>query len=144
MRLTTYTDYTLRTLMFLAVNHDRSTTIADVARAYGVSEAHLMKVVHQLGQAGDIRTIRGKGGGIRLARSPKEINLGTVVRRTEPDMEMVACFGDAGGCAIGEACVLQDVLHQALDAFLSVLDRFTLADLIVHRTKLSDLLGIAP
>lgn len=92
MKLTAYTDYTLRTLIYLAVNGERQVTIADIAATYRISEAHLTKVVHQLGVAGDIGTVRGKGGGIRLKRPPEHINLGAVIRRTEPDMELVPCF----------------------------------------------------
>jgi Rrf2 family transcriptional regulator, nitric oxide-sensitive transcriptional repressor len=142
MRLTTYTDYTLRTLMYLAVNAERLTTIAEIARTYRISETHLMKIVHQLGIAGDIETARGKNGGIRLGKPVEAINLGTVVRRTEPDMELVACFDGAETCAISEACVLQTVLHEALASFLAVLDRYTLADLIAPRLRLAGLLGI--
>src|SRR5450759_3427837 len=125
MRLTAYTDYTLRTLMYLAVNADRHATIAEIARTYRISETHLMKIVHQLGIAGDIETLRGRNGGIRLGRPAESINVGRVVRRTEPDMELVACFGGAENCAIGDACVLQTVLHESLAAFLAVLDRYT-------------------
>jgi Rrf2 family transcriptional regulator, nitric oxide-sensitive transcriptional repressor len=142
MKLTAYTDYTLRTLMYLAVNGGRSTTIADIASAYRISEAHLMKVVHQLGVAGDIETTRGRNGGIRLARSAADINLGTVVRRTEVDLDLVPCFGDAMSCAITSACLLRGVLDEALSMFLTVLDRHTLADLITPRPQLSALLGV--
>jgi Rrf2 family transcriptional regulator, nitric oxide-sensitive transcriptional repressor len=142
MRLTAYTDYTLRTLMYLAVNADRLATIAEIARTYRISESHLMKVVHQLGMAGDIETIRGRNGGLRLGRPADAINLGTVVRRTEEDMDLVACFDGSATCAISEICVLQAVLHEALAAFLAVLDRFTLADLVAPRAQLAALLGI--
>ena len=144
MQLTAYTDYTLRTLMYLAVNADRSTTIGEIARTYRISENHLTKIVHQLGVAGDIETIRGRNGGIRLGKPAASINLGAVVRRTEPDMALVACFDDAETCAIGQACVLRSALHQALAAFLTVLDRYTLADLVAPRRRLAVLLGIAP
>lgn len=144
MRLSTYTDYTLRTLMYLAVNDGRHATIAEIARTYGISEAHLMKIAHQLGVSGDIATSRGRNGGLRLARPPADINLGTVVRRTEVDMELVACFESAATCAITEACVLRAVLHEALGAFLAVLDRYTLADLVAPRARLAALLGIGP
>lgn len=142
MRLTAYTDYSLRTLIYLATNPARQATIADIARAYRISEAHLTKVVHQLGIAGDIETVRGKGGGVRLKRAAEDINLGAVVRRTEPDLALVACFEGDDACAIGEACVLQSALHEALAAFLAVLDRYTLADLVAPRRKLTVLLGI--
>lgn len=142
MKLSVYTDYTLRTLMYLAVNAGRSTTIADIANAYRISEAHLMKVVHQLGVAGDVGTTRGRNGGIRLARSPADINLGAVVRRTEVDMDLVPCFDDAESCAISSICLLKGVLSEALGMFLTVLDRYTLADLITPRRGLSVLLGV--
>lgn len=142
MRLTAYTDYTLRTLMYLTVNTDRLATIAEIARIYRISETHLMKVVHQLGVAGDIETIRGRNGGLRLARPATAISLGTVVRRTEEDMDLVACFDGSANCAISEICVLQTVLHEALGAFLAVLDRFTLDDLVAPRANLARLLGI--
>jgi Rrf2 family nitric oxide-sensitive transcriptional repressor len=142
MRLTSYTDYTLRTLMYLAVNAGRHATIADIAGTYRISETHLMKIVHHLGVIGDVETTRGRNGGLRLARAPEDINLGAVVRRTENDMELVACFEPAAPCAISEACVLRAVLNEALAAFLAVLDRYTLADLIAPRTRLAALLGI--
>ncbi|HEX3991545.1 MAG TPA: Rrf2 family transcriptional regulator [Acetobacteraceae bacterium] len=142
MRLTAYTDYTLRTLMYLAVNDASLATIAGIAGTYRISETHLMKVVHQLGMAGDIETIRGRNGGLRLNRPADAINLGTVVRRTEEDMDLVSCFDGSAVCAISEICVLQAVLHEALAAFLAVLDRFTLADLVAPRARLTTLLGI--
>ncbi|MFL5287932.1 MAG: Rrf2 family transcriptional regulator [Rhodopila sp.] len=126
MRLTTFSDYTLRTLICLAVRGQ--STIADIARLYGISEAHLNKVIHQLGLAGDIETIRGRGGGIRLARPPETINVGTVVRRTE-DLALVTCL-EGGARLIASCCMLQTALQEALAAFLTVLDRYTIADLI--------------
>ncbi|MBS0164418.1 MAG: Rrf2 family transcriptional regulator [Nitrospira sp.] len=126
MRLTTFSDYSLRTLIVLAVK--RQSTIAEIAHLYGISEAHLNKVIHQLGVAGDIETIRGRGGGIRLARAPEAINVGTVVRRTE-DLALVVCL-EGGACLIAPACVLQTALKEATAAFLAVLDRYTIADLV--------------
>lgn len=140
MRLTTYTDYTLRTLMYLGLRPDRLATIATIARSYGISENHLMKVVHQLGLAGYVETVRGKNGGLRLAKLPEDINVGEVVGRMEPDMELVACFRESGICAIQPSCVLKGALAEALDAFTAVLDRYTLADLIAPRAKLAGLL----
>jgi Rrf2 family transcriptional regulator, nitric oxide-sensitive transcriptional repressor len=125
MRLTTFSDYSLRTLICLAVRGH--STVAEISRLYGISEAHLNKVIHQLGVAGDIETIRGRGGGIRLARPPQAINVGTVVRRTE-DLALVTCL-EGGGCLLSPACVLQTALKEALAAFLTVLDRYTIADL---------------
>lgn len=140
MRLTTYTDYTLRTLMYLGLRPGRLATIAMIARSYGISENHLMKVVHQLGLAGYVETVRGKNGGLRLAKLPEDINVGEVVGRMEPDMDLVACFGESGICAIQPSCVLKGALAEALDAFTAVLDRYTLADLIAPRAKLAGLL----
>ena len=140
MRLTTYTDYTLRTLIYLALSPDRLVTIATIAESYGISENHLMKVAHQLGVAGYVETVRGKNGGLRLAKLPEDINVGDLVRRMEPDMELVACFGASGTCTIQPSCVLKGALAEALDAFTAVLDRYTLADLIAPRAKLSSLL----
>jgi len=144
MRLSTYTDYTLRTLMYLAVNGGRHATIAEIARTYRISEAHLMKIVHQLGVSGDIETIRGRNGGLRLGKPAASINVGAVVRRTEVDLDLVACFDGTATCAISKACVLQAVLHEALAAFLEVLDRYNLADLTAPQTRLAALLGIGP
>ncbi len=144
MRLTTYTDYTLRTLIYLALDPRRHATIAQIADTYGISEAHLTKVAHQLGVAGEIETVRGRNGGLRLKKPPGDINLGAVVRRTEPDLALVPCFDAPGACVIGQTCVLQHALHAALAAFLAVLDRTTLADLVAPRRRLAAKLGIAP
>ncbi len=142
MRLTAYTDYTLRTLMYLAVCGDCPATIGQIAAAYDISEAHLMKVVHQLGVANDVVTQRGRRGGIWLARAPECINLGATVRRTEADLALVPCFEKAGSCVISDNCVLSKVLQEALDAFLAVLDRYTLADLVAPRQALASLLRL--
>jgi Rrf2 family nitric oxide-sensitive transcriptional repressor len=139
MRLRTYTDYSLRVLIRLALRPDELTTIADIASGYGISENHLMKVVHQLGIAGYVETVRGRNGGLRLARSPARINVGEVVRRMEADLDIVPCFNAAGACAIEPACILKGALDEALDAFLAVLDRHTLADLARPRRRLSAL-----
>ena len=144
MRLTAYTDYALRTLMYLAVRPERAATIAEIAATYAISEAHLTKIVHQLGLSGEIATTRGRGGGLRLGKPAETINLGLLVRRTEPDMALVACFGGAGGCAIDGACALSGALREALDAFLAVLDRYSLADLVAPRQRLAALLRLDP
>ncbi len=144
MRLTVYTDYSLRMLIYLAVKGEASATIGEVATRYAVSQHHLTKVAHQLGVAGFIITVRGKGGGLRLARPPAEIRLGDVVRHTEPDMALVPCFVATAGehCHIGLACGLPSVLHEARAAFMAVLDRYTLADVIARRSHLRELLGM--
>ena len=144
MHLTTYTDYALRVLIALAVSREKLTTIADLARAYGISEHHLMKVVHQLGRAGYIETVRGHGGGMRLKKNPVDIGLGEVVRQTEPDLALVECFRGSRRCAIQPACTLSRVLGEALRAFLGVLDQYTLADLADKPQALGALLEIQP
>lgn len=143
MRLTSFTDYTLRVLMFLGA-HDadkrdepRLVTIGEIAAAYQVSENHLMKIVHHLGRHGYVVTMRGKGGGMRLARPPDAINIGEVVRATESDLAVVECFQPGNlNCPITSVCTLRGVMGNALDAFLDVLDRHTLADLLEPRAKL--------
>ncbi len=142
MRLTAYTDYSLRVLICLALRPDQLVTIAQIARSYGISEHHLMKVVHQLGLAGYIETVRGHGGGMRLARKPAEIVIGDVVRHTEPDLCLVDCFRAPNSCTIAPACALSGILGEALDAFLDVLDRHTLADLVARRAPLANLLNL--
>ncbi len=145
MRLTVYTDYALRLLMYLALKDDRLATVNDVADSYGISRNHLMKVAHQLGVAGYVETVRGRGGGLRLARSPASIGLGDVVRRTEPDTSLVPCFKPVDApCAIRRCCVLQRALEKARLAFFEVLDGYTLEDLVKPRTNLQQLLAIAP
>ena len=131
MRLTVYTDFSLRVLMYVALQPERLPTIAEIAASYGISKNHLMKVVYQLGLAGYVETVRGKNGGLRLALRPEEIILGAVVRRTEPDMALVPCFDPVNGaCAITPACKLRRALHEARAAFLKVLDDYSLADLV--------------
>lgn len=130
MRLTTTTDYALRLLMHVALQPERLCTIAEVAQAYAISEAHLMKVTHQLGLQGWIETVRGKGGGMRLAHAPRDINLGKVVRSIEPDFDLVECFATGSQCTLTGQCRLASVLGVALQGFLAHLDGFTLADLL--------------
>ena len=145
MRLTVYTDYALRLLMYLAVKDDGLATIAEVAESYGISKNHLMKVAHQLGVAGYVGTVRGRGGGLRLAKPIDAINLGDVVRHTEPDMALVPCFApDSASCAIFSGCALRGALSGARDAFLSALDGHTLADLVRSRAPLRRLLAFKP
>jgi Rrf2 family transcriptional regulator, nitric oxide-sensitive transcriptional repressor len=144
VRLTVYTDYSLRMLMHLAVKDDGLATIAEVADAYGISKAHLTKVAHQLGLAGYVETVRGKGGGLRLARTAAAIGLGDVVRRTEPDMALVPCFEPVhGSCPIVPACGLRGALYEARQAFLAVLDCYSVADLVQRRAELAALLHAA-
>ena len=142
MRLTRYTDYSLRVLTYLGLRPaGELSTIKEIATRYGISENHLMKVVHQLGQMGYIRTVRGRQGGMALAQAPEAINLGDLVRRCEDDMRLVECFDlETNTCRIAGACALPSILDEALDAFLTVLDRHTLADLLTPRQALSEIL----
>jgi Rrf2 family nitric oxide-sensitive transcriptional repressor len=143
--LTVYTDFALRLLMYLAVKEEGLATISEVARSYGISKNHLMKVAHELGVGGYIETVRGRSGGLRLARPVESIRLGDVVRATEPDMALVACSKPIDGpCAIKSCCVLRVALEEAATAFLEVLDGYSLADLVKPRTRLRGLLSIAP
>ncbi|GAA4334904.1 Rrf2 family transcriptional regulator [Pigmentiphaga soli] len=130
MRLTTMTDYALRLLMYVARHPRRLCTIAEIAQAHGISEAHLMKVTHRLGQQGWLDTVRGKGGGMRLARAPAEIKLGDVVRGIEPDFDLVECFATGSQCTLTGDCRLAGVLGGALREFIAYLDGYTLADLL--------------
>ena len=142
MRLTVYTDYSLRTLIYLgAKKQDELTTIQEISDAYNISKNHLMKVTHQLGQLGYIETIRGRGGGIRLAKLPAHISIGEVVRQTEEDFHLVECFDpESNMCKIAPACQLKGVLAEALQAYLEVLDRYTVEDFLGNRNLLMQLL----
>ncbi len=145
VRLTVYTDFSLRLLMYLAARGDGVSTIGDVADAYRIPKNHLTKVAHQLGRAGYIMTVRGKGGGLRLGRPPSQIRLGDIVREAEPDMALVPCFEPiCSPCPIVPACGLRGALRQAQSAFLEVLDRYTLAELADDTTALRALLGMSP
>ncbi len=145
MRLTVYTDYSLRVLMYVAVHVERRPTIAEIAASYGISKNHIMKVVHQLGVAGYIETVRGQRGGMRLARPAQSINLGEVVRRTEPDMALVPCFDSSNAiCVLTPACKLRGALQRAQSAFLDVLDSYSLADLTDNVDVLRGLLADVP
>jgi Rrf2 family nitric oxide-sensitive transcriptional repressor len=145
MRLTVYTDYALRMLMYLALKDDGLATIEEIAQSYGISKNHLMKVAHQLGVAGYLETVRGRRGGLRLAKPAKAIGLGEVVRHTEPDMAIVLCFEPINAeCAILPCCVLRKALEKARNAFVEVLDDYNLSDLVKPRAPLQARLAIAP
>lgn len=131
MRLTTYTDYSLRTLMYLAANQDRLVTIQEIADLHRIAKNHLTKVVHQLGLLGLAQTVRGRNGGLKLGKTPADINIGAVVRSTETDFFMAECFDrDKNACILTSSCTLKGVLHTATAAFLEVLDGVTLEDLM--------------
>jgi len=144
MRLTTFTDYCLRTLIFVALKGEELATIDEIAERHRINRNHLVKVVFRLGQLGYLDTMRGKGGGIRLAKDPATIKLGILVRQTEEDLALVECFQERDHfCVIEPACVLRKALHQALDAFFRVLDGYTLADLVKPSRTLACLLSVA-
>ncbi|MDD2664826.1 MAG: Rrf2 family transcriptional regulator [Dechloromonas sp.] len=137
MRLTAFTDYTLRVLMYLALHPGRLATIPEMARAYGISENHLMKVVHKLARDGLIESLRGKGGGVRLMRAPGDIRLGTLVRASEGEAAIVECFSsDASACRIAPSCRLAGILGIAFEQLYATLDTYTLADLVVNEREL--------
>lgn len=143
MQLTRFTDYSLRTLIFLGLHQDRLMTIHEIAEYYGISKTHLMKVVHTLGLRGYIQTVRGRVGGIRLARPPGLINVGAVVRDTEENMEIAECLGGKSSCALLPACVLKSVFMEARTSFLATLDRYRLSDLLAGRPQTRRLAVVA-
>lgn len=144
MRLTAFTDYSLRVLIYLAAQPDRRATIDEIAAAFDIKRNHLTKVVHFLGKQGLLTNVRGKGGGLDLAREPKAIGVGDVVRRAEGAALPAECFGDkAHRCRIVRQCALRDVLREAVDAFQRVLDACTLEDLVANRAALGKVMFIA-
>ena len=132
MHLTRYTDYSIRVLTHLSTYSDRLSCIAEIAKAYGISQSHLMKVVQDLGQSGYVESVRGRHGGIRLGKAAKDINLGALVRHTEKHFDLVDC----PSCLIAPACQVNNVFAQATRAFLAVLDQYTLADAMARRQQL--------
>jgi Rrf2 family nitric oxide-sensitive transcriptional repressor len=143
MRLTTFSDYCLRALIFVALKRDELATIDEIAEHYGINRNHLVKVVFRLGQLGYLDTLRGKNGGIRLAKEPAAINIGILVRETEDDLALVECFrGHDNKCVIAPACVLKTALQQALKAFFEALDGYTVADLLTQDRRLVRLLAL--
>lgn len=132
MRITSFTDYGLRTLMFVAAAREGRSTIAEAARVLRIPENHLVKVVHSLGRLGILDNTRGRGGGFALARPPGEINVAALVRETE-SLAVVECFDtESNTCGLAGRCRLEGVLHEALDAFHAVLERYTLEDLLMR------------
>ena len=142
MRLTLHTDFALRVLIHVGLNDGKLTKIKDIAQSFGISKPHLMKVVNDLGRKGYLDTVRGRNGGIRLMRKPRDINIGRVVRDTENQLGVIGCLEHKGYCPIERVCVLRGALHNATEAFLAVLDAHTLADLIKPQRVLSSLLMI--
>ncbi len=142
MRMTVLSDYSLRVLMYLAARRERLVTIREIATAYGISQNHLMKVVHGLGKCGYLETVRGRGGGLRLGMAAEKITLGAVLRTVEDDFELVECFGEDDTCRITEVCRLKRVLQKALQAYLNELDQWTIADIVARPKLLLDALCI--
>jgi Rrf2 family transcriptional regulator, nitric oxide-sensitive transcriptional repressor len=142
MYLTRQSDYTMRLLIHLAVQPDGTATIHEIAGHFGISRNHLMKVAHRAARAGYVIGLRGRAGGLKLARSPKEIKIGEVLRTTE-EWALVECFHRSSNkCPIAGACGLQTVLQEAVEAFLAVLDAYSLADVIRRKPMLVQMLGL--
>jgi Rrf2 family nitric oxide-sensitive transcriptional repressor len=134
MHITRYTDYSLRTLIYVALKGEDISTIREIAECYGISKSHLMKVVQELNRKGYLQAVRGKNGGLRLNGQPEDINIGELVRDIEQDFALVECFsGD--GCRLSPACGLKAILNKALDAFFAALEAYTLADLLPESSR---------
>lgn len=144
MRLTQYSDFSFRVLIYLGLHGRELSTIQEISDAYGISRNHLMKVVQQLAREGYVESIRGQGGGLRLHRDPADIRLGQLIRDMEPDLALVECFRCDNECVITPVCQLPALLNQALRAFVGELDEYTLADLLPSSasSNLTRLLGI--
>ncbi len=143
MQLTLYTDYALRVLLYLGLKSGERGTITEISRSYGISRNHLVKVVHQLGLLGYLDNLRGRAGGLALAMPPEKINIGEVVRKTEPNFKLVECFDmRTNTCPIAPVCALKGALYEAQKQFLDVLDRYTLADVLGNARDLKMLLRV--
>ncbi len=144
MRVTKFSDYALRVLIYLASKpDDELTTISQLADAYSISVHHVRMVVHKLGQLGYINCVQGKGGGIELAYEPREISIGDVISNTESDFYLVECYNPEGNCSIVNACKLQHILNDALKAFLETLNKYTLEDITNNKKSIMRLLPVA-
>ena len=140
MRLTLYTDYSIRVLVFLTARTDGLSSISEISETYGISKNHLMKVVQELGKAGFVTTVRGRSGGIKLARPANDISVGEVVRLTEDGFDLVDCQA----CIIAKACGIRGILNEASQAFLAVLDSYTFGDLPKSELDILDVLAAFP
>jgi len=133
MQLTLYTDYSLRVLIYLSLNRERTSTISEISDFYQISRNHLVKVVHNLSQKGYINSTRGKGGGLVLAHEPKNINIAKIVQDTEPNFHIVDCFNEeTTPCSVESLCKLKGILGSALNEFLKVLSQYTIADMLAN------------
>ena len=145
MQLKSYTDYSLRVLIYLGLHPERLVTIGEIAAVFRISRNHLMKVSQGLAALGCLRSVPGKKGGLALARAPQEINLGSVVRRMEGNFEIVECFNpESNSCRILPGCALRGILGEAMNGFLHFLDRYTLEDLLTNRGVLGGLTSPEP
>jgi len=145
MMISRFSDYSLRVLIYLALNENKLVTIKEISTRYDISNNHLMKVVHQLSVNNIICSTRGKNGGIKLNQSSKHINLGQVIRTTEKDATLVECFGENNHCVITSACKLKSIFAQALEQFFLHLDQYHLNDLVdkQHQAQLNTILAIS-
>ncbi len=143
MQLTLHTDFSLRTLIYVALKpQGELSTVSEIAESLNISRNHLVKVVHHLGRAGFLQTVQGKNGGMTLGRPPQDIGLGDVIREMEPTLNPVDCNKPSGRCRLLPACELRHALQEASAAFMTVLDRYTLADLVQEPSRLVKLVGI--
>ncbi|MEC2057716.1 Rrf2 family transcriptional regulator [Peribacillus psychrosaccharolyticus] len=138
MRLTSYSDFSLRVLLYVAVNSEKLVTIKEISEAYEISSNHLMKIIYNLGKMNYIETIRGRNGGIRLSRQPADINIGELIRKTEEDFYLVECFKEDNNCVITPVCSLKHMLNEALNSFFLVLDKYTLEDILTNKSVLKE------
>lgn len=144
MQLTQFTDYSLRALIYISIRKE-TCTIKDITESYGISNNHMVKIIHNLAKLKLIKTIRGKNGGILMAAQPEAINLGQLIVQLEPNFDLVPCFNkEKTNCCIAPVCKLKSVLHEAQAAFISVLEHYTLADVVSNKTELSVLLNMKP
>ena len=141
MQLDKFSDYALRILIALAVSRDGRIAASSIARRYGLSQHHIAKVATQLVRGGFVSSGRGRGGGLSLARPAAEISVGAVLRALKEDQPVAECFGSTPNCAILPACGLRAPLAQAKDAFFTVLDGYSIADVTQQKSALADLLG---
>ncbi|MEK3799849.1 Rrf2 family transcriptional regulator [Peribacillus sp. FSL H8-0477] len=138
MRLTSYSDFSLRVLLYVAVNSEKLVTIKEISEAYEISSNHLMKIIYNLGKMNYIETIRGRNGGIRLSKQPADINIGELIRKTEEDFYLVECFKEDNNCVITPVCSLKHMLNEALNSFFLVLDKYTLEDILTNKSVLKE------
>lgn len=143
MRLASFTDYSLRVLIYLALKDKERSTVSEIADKYGISKNHLVKVVHNLSSLGIINSYKGKGGGITLSVAADKIMIGKLVKELEKDSHLVECFSPSGKCVINPSCRLKKALKLAEQQFYATLDEFTLADILTNRSRLSGVLGLA-